>query len=153
MIWYSGDISSNKAEDWIKWWSNEVAGMGTQNAALAGVTPDVCVERRGTNTNTDKSIASESWRVNTLWGQGCLHPCNLGDAGGLPWEALGFLSAPQHGCGLACISHRHFHDGVCWHCPSRLPLQHPSVLGCPLEMLWKQKSVQQLMVGEMGWGA
>lgn len=45
MIWYSGDISSNKAEDWIKWWSNEVAGMGTQNAALAGVTPDVCVWR------------------------------------------------------------------------------------------------------------
>lgn len=39
---------------------------------------------------------------------------------------------PQHGYGLACISHRHIHSRVCWCCPPRLPLQHSSILGLPL---------------------
>lgn len=40
--------------------------MGTQNAALAGVTLRVSVEMKGVNAN--RSVASESWRVSAFVG-------------------------------------------------------------------------------------
>lgn len=79
------------------------------------------------NAKTDRSIAFESWRVNTLWGQGCLHPCDLGDTGGgtglficptaWPWPCLN-LTQTYLWQGLVTLS-------------PKLPLQHPSVVGLP----------------------
>lgn len=121
--------------------------MGTQNAALAGVTLGVCVETRSMNTNTTEVLHLKARGLMLLWGKGWPHPCNLGDTGGPPWEAF---DLPQRGCGLAShtdISMAGSADVVPsgWSCGIHL------YWVCPLEMLWEHKDGQRLisLVGEM----
>lgn len=44
--------------------------MGTQNAALAGVTLGVCVETRSMNTNTTEVLHLKARGLMLLWGKG-----------------------------------------------------------------------------------
>lgn len=124
--------------------------MGTQNAALAGVTLGVCVEMRGMNTN--RSIASESLRVNAFVGTRLTTSMQPGwywrpALGGIwlficPGMAVALLAS------YTDIAIAGSADVV----PSGWPCHILLYWGCPLGMLWEHKDGQWLisLLGEMG---